>query len=154
MATQDKFDIELEANRVILCWFLINATDAHFDANPILGSSGQKPAIDERRAARTLVKSVISQFTADESKCVISLISLIFHDHPKRPNKMTVSYMHKVGTVSQFTSFTTSVLFRWRGGLFQAIYPHIFYYILAYVTLALIYTCILQQHDGLTQYRW
>merc|ERR1719245_2895429 len=66
---------------------------------------------------------------------------------------MTANYMHKVGTVSQFTTFTTSVLLRWRGGLFQAIYPHILYYILAYIFLATIYTCILQQNESLTWYR-
>ena len=62
--------------------------------------------------------------------------------------------MHKVGTVSQFGTFTTSVLLRWRGGLFQAIYPHIFYYILAYIFLATIYIYILQEYEGLTWYRW
>ena len=67
---------------------------------------------------------------------------------------MTVSYMHKVSTGSQLASFTTSVLFRWHGGLFQAVYPHLVFYSLAYITLALFYTCILQQHESLRYCRW
>ena len=67
--------------------------------------------------------------------------------------KMTVSYMHKVGTASN-PCFTTSVLFRWHGGLLQAIYPQLFFYFPAYIILALIYMSILQKYENLTYYRW
>ena len=67
---------------------------------------------------------------------------------------MTVSYMHKVGTVGKVSSFTTSVLFRWHGGLFQAAYTNLLLYCLAYFVLACIYIFILQEYDSLIHYRW
>ena len=70
-------------------------------------------------------------------------------------NKMTVNYIHKVGSIGKLSGFKswTSILLRWQGGLFQSIFWNIIVYILAYITLASFYQVILKLED-FEYYRW
>ena len=67
---------------------------------------------------------------------------------------MTVNYMHKVGSVGRFSGFTSQVLLRWHGGLFQAVLGQLYLYIVAYVLLALFYVFILKEYESLAYHRW
>ena len=64
---------------------------------------------------------------------------------------MTVNYMHK--TNSSPLGLTLSVLLRWHGGLFQAVYSKLLMYIFGYVLVAFFYQFILKT-EGLEYYRW
>lgn len=64
---------------------------------------------------------------------------------------MTVNYMHKANTSK--LGLTLSVLLRWHGGLFQAVYSKLLFYIFGYVLVAFFYQVILKM-DGLEYHRW
>ena len=58
---------------------------------------------------------------------------------------MTINYMHKVGDVGKMSGFVSSVLLRWHGGLFQAVYSKLLMYIFGYILLAFFYQFILKK---------
>ena len=64
---------------------------------------------------------------------------------------MTVNYMHKAN--SGQLGLTLSILLRWHGGLFQAVYSKLLWYIFGYVLVAFFYQIILKM-DGLEYHRW
>ena len=66
---------------------------------------------------------------------------------------MTVNYMHKANSGKWWNSLTLSVLLRWHGGLFQAVYSKLLFYIFGYVLVAFFYQVILKM-DGLEYHRW
>ena len=67
---------------------------------------------------------------------------------------MTINYMHKVGDVGKMSGFVSSVLLRWHGGLFQAIFGQLVQYCLAYVALAFFYLFVLKEYESLAYHRW
>ena len=68
---------------------------------------------------------------------------------------MTVKYTHKIGSIGNLSGFKswTSILLRWQGGLFQAIFRNIIVYMLAYIIMASFYQSILKL-KGLEYHRW